>query len=324
MDFKFTYENLPFLKQVGGDSGNDYAFIGEHLGNNTDSDPERLGFAIVRKEIIEGQERIGVYGIDMDGKFNDGVEDALDYVLSIKPELIRDYLRLDTVTDYVLLEEVGNNYHNDAHKQMPNGLIAGGQTIVILPPPEGGGGGDGDGDGETPSGPIVINGYKGVYTASSLGGLAGWNNSFDPGIQPTIAPIVTNSLGDTISQAFSTYIPQIDLYKEAYNRVSNTDYQYTGPLKVQLIPPQTGGYGGRENDQFSSGEINFADYDSSILAQGYVGSLSTYKNYDNSLEYKGYTSNFRLFFIRPVVDNKSGHVWSFIVHVQLSLDSVRV
>lgn len=326
MDFKFTYENLPFLKQVGGDSGNDYAFIGEHLGNNTDSDPERLGFAIVRKEIIEGQERIGVYGIDMDGKFNDGVEDALDYVLSIKPELIRDYLRLDTVTDYVLLEEVGNNYHNDAHKQMPNGLIAGGQTIVILPPPEGGGGGDGGGDGggETPSGPIVINGYKGVYTASSLGGLAGWNNSFDPGIQPTIAPIVTNSLGDTISQAFSTYIPQIDLYKEAFNRVSNTDYQYTGPLKVQLVPPQTGGYGGREKDQFSSGEINFADYDSSILAQGYVGSLSIYKNYDNSLESKGHTSNFRLFFIRPVVDKKSGRVWSFIVHVQISLGSVSV
>ena len=146
MDFKFTYENLPFLKQVGGDSGNDYAFIGEHPGNNTESDPERLGFAIVRKELIEGQERIGVYGIDMNGKFNDGVEDALDYAVSVKPELVREHLRLDTVTDYILLEEAGNNYHNDAHKQMPNGLIAGGQTIVILLP-EGGGGSDGEGEG---------------------------------------------------------------------------------------------------------------------------------------------------------------------------------
>ena len=146
MDFKFTYENLPVLKQVGGDSGNDYAFIGEHPGDNTDSDTERLGFAIVRKEIIEGQERIGVYGIDMDGKFNDGTEDALDYVLSIKPELIREYLRLDTVTEYVLLEESGEDYFNDAHKQMPNGLIAGGKTIVVLPPSGGGGGGDGGGE----------------------------------------------------------------------------------------------------------------------------------------------------------------------------------
>lgn len=209
MDFKFTYENLPVLKQVGGLSGNDYAFIGEHLGNDSEEDPQRLGFAVVRKEIIADQERIGVYGIDMNGKFNDGAEDALDYAISVKPSLVKEYLRLEPVNDYVLLEEAGSNYYSDAHKQMPNGLIAGGQTIVVIPPPEGDGGGGEEG-GETP---IVVH-------------TVGINEYI-----PSTTPYPMNGTTRTITKEFTDY-SEMSAYidskvQESKNYYRDNDYGWT-------------------------------------------------------------------------------------------------
>lgn len=176
---------------------------------------------------------------------------------------------------------------------------------------------------ESPKTPEVINGYMGVYTAGNGTGKAGWGNAFPEGIEPIIAPISTNSLGETVQKCFEAYAEQAYLFLEASNSSNGTNYTPTSSLKVQLVPPQTGGYGARSDSSYGIEEINTLDYDRSITQQGATGYLAIYEDNDNTKPYIGYNSNFTIWFVLPTM-NSSGSKREFLVTAYIGMSSIRV